>query len=163
MKKTVILLTAIFMVFAISSVAKAGSGNPNQNPISEEISVSATVNPYCMVTIYAPEALTFTGTPGEIQESFGSIVKDCNTDTVVTAEVKQPLTYGNYTIDTETKVDTNNGNNEWGTISTMDNYYDGTVHNISLGLKGKLGNYVSSQPAGQYSGTITVTVSAMNN
>lgn len=156
MKKTVMILTAIFMVFAISSVAKAGSGNPN-NPISEQIEVKATVNPYCIVSITAPGALTFEGTPGEVKTSFGKIVKDCNTNTVVKAEVTQPLKNGNYTINTITKVDGAN----WGDTSSMDNYYDGNVHNILLWLGGKLGNKVSSQPAGEYSGTITVTVSAM--
>lgn len=159
MKKVVTLLTAIFMVFAISSIAKAGSGDPN-TPISEAINVYATVNPYCVVNITAPDSLTFTGEANEVQKSFGSIVKDCNTDTLVTAQVTQSLTNGNYIIDTETKVDAGNGTG-WGTSSSMNNYYDGTVHHISLGLKGKLGNKVSSQPAGQYTGTITVTVSAL--
>lgn len=161
MKKTLTLLTAIFMVFAISSIAKALEGNPaNNGGLSQDISVSATVNPYCSVTIDAPEALTFTGKAGEEQKSFGKIVKDCNTDTIVEAKVTQPLTNGNYVIDTKTKVDADDGTG-WGITSSMNNYYDGNVHRISLGLKGKLGNKVSSQPAGQYTGTITVTVSAL--
>lgn len=160
MKQVITLLTVIFMVFAISSVTKAVEGNPNNGGISESISVSATVNPYCKVNITAPDPLIFNGEPNEVQKSFGIIVKDCNTDTVVTAEVAQALTNGNYVIETQTKVDAGDGTG-WGASSSMNNSYDGNVHRISLGLKGKLGDRVSSQPAGVYSGSITVTVAAM--
>jgi len=170
MRKYLIALVALAMVLGLSGMAVAGAGSLEGGAtVSGTATVSAHVNKYCSVDLTTPGTLTFTGTIDEEKSTpadatNGDIAKDCNCDTNLTAAVTTPLTNAETGAQIATKVDIDGGT--WSPINgsvTVNNPYvygvPNPVHH-SLSLHGKLGSTISSQPAGDYSGLITVTIAA---
>lgn len=150
MKKYLVIVMALVAILGFSVAAHG------QLPITETVDVYAEVACYATLDVTSqPGTLYFTGAPNEVKETTFTTTKESNCLVYYKGEVTTPLTGpGGATISTETALI---GYTPYGSSWVISNPAQ-TIWHDTIGVRGTLGPSVISQPAGSYSGVITLTV-----
>ena len=147
MKKYLILLVALAMVLGISGIAMATEGTP---PITDNIAVTATVGSYAAITGIEGITINHSGAANTTASGSDTITVERNCSVSVAVSTTT-LTLGTDTLTTAVTID-------GGAIPVTDLGKGIADHVISVSATT---GAISAQAAGDYSATVTVTVSAV--
>lgn len=183
MKKTMVVLLICCLVLAISGSIFANEGEITGDRLTanvrDTVQLSAYVTPYASVKFNTPQALTFSGVPNETKE--GAVTYTLETNCDVNADgygtAFQGNTHGDF-LQTWYECDPGDVYNDaliwreapqtagatiWAPDGFDAKYVKDATQDFTIRYKATTGPNISSQWAGNYSATYTITIWSPQN